>query len=203
MLGTRHHLRKLLFFLSFTVLSGLQSVQAQIAETMASPTPLSSPSESNDSILARRAIAALEHLGANVLTHQSYGEFESDGRLARIPLETFSHKLDEVTREVQSILAELSDGKLKNHLSNSLYSYRDGTFWWARLEPQKVIKVETLRAAFATTTSTERFFSSTVPYTVVIHWRQAHKYLVRARKLLSEGKSGSLHSPSLHSDSSH
>jgi len=149
---------------------------------------LRSAAKRDDSILAGYAVASLERLKEEVLVYRSYGEFESDGRLARVPLETFTDTLNQVTAEVESIVSQLSDAKLRSHLSNSLYSYRDGAAWWARLDPQRVVTTADLRAGFATTTPAERFFQSTAPYTVVVHWRQANRYLLQAQELMVEAK---------------
>jgi hypothetical protein len=155
---------------------------------MVASTHLRSAAKHDDSVLARRGVAALEQLKAAVLVYRSYDEFESDGRLARVPFDTFTDKLMQVTAEVESILSQLSDAKLRNYLSNSLYSYRDGAFWWAKVDQPKVVTISSLRVGFTTTTQAERYFTSTIPYTVVVHWRQANEYLIRAKRLIVEGE---------------
>jgi hypothetical protein len=162
-------------------------MHAQTANSIVATTNLRSAAERDDPILAQRAVASLEQLKAAVVVYTSSDTFESDGRLARVPLETFADKLSQVTAEVESIIAQLSDAKVRRELSNSLYSYRDGAFWWAKIDPQKVVKIANLRAGLTTITPAERFFTSTVPYRVVMHWRQANKHLRRAQKLIDEG----------------
>lgn len=198
MLDKPQHLRVLLLLFAFALLAAQNSIHAQTVNTTVESTHLRSAAKRDDSILAHRAVAALEQLKADVIAYQSYDEFESDGRLARVPIETFSDKLNQVTAEVESILSQLSDSKLKNHLSNSLYSYRDGAFWWAKIDQKKVVTAANLRLGFTTTTRAESFFMSTVPYTVAIHWRQANTYLLRAQQLLAEANpTASRHSRSL------
>ena len=186
MLNTSHHLSIRLFLFAFALLTAQHSIYAQTANTIVASTHLRSAAKHDDFILAHDAVASLERLKAAVLVYRSHSEFESDGRLARVPLETFTDKLNQVTAEVESILSQLSDAKLRSHLSNSLYSYRDGAFWWAKLDQRKVVTIANLRVGFTTTTPAERYFTSTVPYTVVVHWRQANKYLLRAQRLIVE-----------------
>ena len=188
MMNTNHYLSIRLFLVAFALLTAQHSIQAQTANTIFASTPLRSAVKRDDSILAQRAITALQQLKASVIVYGSYDEFESDGRLARTPLETFTDKLNRVTAEVESILSQLSDAKLRSQLSNSLYSYRDGAFWWAKLDQRKIVAISSLRLGFTTTTPTERYFTSIVPYTVVVHWRQANRYLLRAQRLIVEGE---------------
>lgn len=201
MLNASRHLSIPLSLFAFALLTAQGSIHAQNANGTVASTHLQSTAKSNDSILARRAVASLKQLKADVIVYRSYDEFESDARLARVPLDTFIDKLNQVTAEVEAILPQLSDARLRSHLSNSLYSFRDGAFWWSKLDQQKVVTTANLRFAFTTTTQGERFFTSTVPYTVVVHWRQANRYLLRAERLIAEANStGSPHSRSLFSD---
>ena len=187
MSNTNHLLFLLFVFVfAFALLTAPHSIHAQCANTIAASTHLRSPGKRDDSVLAQHAIASLERLKADVHVYRSYGEFESDGRLARVPLESFTKELNQVTAEVESILSQMADAKLKSHLRNALYSYRDGAFWWAKADHRKVVTTAGLRADFATTMPAERFFAATAPYTVVIHWRQASRYLLRAQRLMTE-----------------
>jgi|SRR5688572_21382430 len=175
-----------MFLFAFALLTAQESLQAQNANTMVASIHLRSEVRRDDSSLALRAVAALEQLKADVLVHRWDGEFESDGKLARVQIETFTAKLNQATAEIESILPQLSDVKLRSHLRNSLYSYRDGAFWWAKVDQRKVVTIANFRLSFAPTTPADRFLASAVPYTVVIHWRQANKYLLRAQKLIIE-----------------
>lgn len=186
MLRTHHHLSGRLFLFAFALLTAQHSMHAQTANISVASPSLRSAAKRDDSVLAQRAVSSLEQLDAAVVVYSSYGTFESDGRLARVPLQHFADKLKQVTAEVESIILQLSDVKLRRELSNSLYSYRDGAFWWAKLDPQKVVKITDLRAGLTTITSADRFFTSAVPYRVVMHWRQANKYLLRAQRLMAE-----------------
>jgi len=188
MLDTTRQLRAFLLLLGFTLFTPQASLHAQTSSTTAASTQLQSADKRDESTLVNRAFAALEQLRADVIVYRSYGEFENDGRLARVPLDTFIDNLNQVTAEVEAILPQLSDAKLRNYISNSLYSYRDGAFWWAKLDQRRVVTTAGLRLSFATSTPAERFLNSTVPHTVVIHWRHANEYLMRAHKLVTEAK---------------
>jgi hypothetical protein len=136
-----------------------------------------------------KAIAALKRLDEAVIVYRSLAEFEDGRRLARVSLRTFEHELQEVNTEVQPLLDEMPAGKLKQQLINALDSFRDGVFWWRQIDQPRVVSVAAL-AAERTLSPADIAFVSTVPYTVAIHWRQAHGYLNQSEKLLSESASG-------------
>ena len=187
MLHTLPHLRRLALVFTCALMSVQISTYAQtVNETTVSTGSHAAANLNDDCKFAYRAIAELEQLKASIFVCRSYDEFEDDGRLARVSLDTFNDKLNRVTAEVESILPRISDTKLRTHLSNSLHSYRDGAYRWANLGQQKVVSLERLRTEFKTTTPTERFFTSSIPHTVVIHWRQASRYLQRAQRLLGD-----------------
>ena len=135
--------------------------------------------------LAVRAINALERLDDKVLIYRSLGEFERSGKFARVSFEEFKDEWHEVMNKVEQVLTVLPDGKLKREITNSLYSYRDGVFWWSKIHQPRVIHVSNFSFGEVTQKSSDTAYSATIPYTVVIHWRQANKYLKRAQALLS------------------
>lgn len=139
----------------------------------------------DDYSLASQAITALKRLRTEVICYRSRGEFESDGRLARVPFEIFARKLDEVAAEIEPVLPKLRDSKLRSYLTNSLESYRDGAFWWSRLGQTKVVAISNLQRFHTTTTPAERFLAENAPYTVVINWQLADRYLLRAQQSMT------------------
>lgn len=140
---------------------------------------------SDEGILAARTIAALRRLDDDVLVYRSLGDFEANGRLARVSFAAFQNDLQEVTAEVEPVLSRLSPGKLKSEISNALASYQDGAFWWQKIDQPRVVHVSALTATEFNRTPSDTAFLSTVPYTVAIHWRQASKYLKHAEELMS------------------
>jgi hypothetical protein len=132
-----------------------------------------------DQVVATRAMLLLKRLDDDVIVHQSLGEFEESGKLARVSLDEFKSHLAEATVEVESISLLLSDRRLKNEMRNALASYRDGAFWWQKVHEPKVINVSSLTPE-TNRTPADAFLLANAPYTVAIHWRQAHKYLQRA-----------------------
>ena len=136
-----------------------------------------------DRILVNRIIRSLHKLRTDVIVHRSLDHFERDGRVAHVAFETFARKLEEVTTEIAPLLSKVSASRLRISLINTLESYRDGAFWWSKLDQQKVVNIRNVQNAFTTTAPPERFFDSTIPYTVAIHWRLADKYLTKAEKL--------------------
>jgi hypothetical protein len=141
--------------------------------------------EDKDQILASRAIEALKRLDRNVFVYRSLGDFEENGKLARVSFETFQNDLQEVTAEVEPLLSRLPHGRLKNEISNALDSYRDGAFWWQKIDQPRVVHVSALEFTEIAHTPSDTAFLTTVPYTVAIHWRQAGRYLKRAEELMN------------------
>ena len=142
----------------------------------------------NDLVLATRIVAVLKRLDGDVLVYRSLGDFEADGRLARVPFEVFKGNLQKVTAQVEPLLSQLPEGKLKAEISNVLASYRDGEFWWQRVYQPRVMNVSAMSFVQAAETPSDAVFLSTIPYTVAIHWRQASKYLKRAEGLVNGTK---------------
>jgi hypothetical protein len=141
--------------------------------------------EQNDFVLANRAIAALKQLQAKVIVYRSLQDFEADSRLGRVSLDTFKADLHSVSTELEPILTQLSDRRLRAHLTNALYSFRDGAFWWEKVVQPHVVTITELTSGSRSVTRAETFFIATVPYTVAIHWRQAAKFLLQAETLVT------------------
>ena len=139
-----------------------------------------------DQILAARAIAALKRLDKDVLVYRSLGDFEENGKLARVSFEAFRNDLGGVTAEVEPLLSRLPQSRMKTEMRNALDSYRDGAFWWQKIDRPGVVHVSALAFSENTRTSSDTALLATVPYTVAIHWRQAEKYLKRAEGLMNE-----------------
>jgi hypothetical protein len=133
-----------------------------------------------DQVPAARAIAALKRLDRDVLVYRSLGDFEESGKLARVSFETFKNDLHAVTAEVETMLSRLPPGRLKTEIRNALDSYRDGAFWWQKIDQPRVVHISALAFSEPTRTASDTALLANVPYTVAIHWRQAEKYLKRA-----------------------
>jgi len=133
-----------------------------------------------------KAISALKRLQDQVIVYRSFGEFEENGRLARVPLQTFEMELRDVTLELQPIISEMPPSKLRNEIVNALASYRDGLFWWQKIDQPHVVHVSALRYDEQNRTPSDLAFLSNVPYTVAINWRQAQAYLIEAERLLAK-----------------
>jgi hypothetical protein len=139
-----------------------------------------------------KAIAALKRLDEDVIVYRSLADFEDGRKLARVPLRTFEQKLAKVNAEVQPVLDEMPAGKLKLQLTNALDSFRDGVFWWRQIDQPRVVSVLALAPAHETRSPADSAFASTMPYTVAIHWRQAHAYLAQSEKLLNPSTRGEI-----------
>ncbi len=140
--------------------------------------------ENNNHALAARAVGALKRLENDALVYRSLGEFEANNKLARVPFDTFRSNLQEVSAEIEAILAELPDGRVKFAISNSLSSYQDGAFWWAKTYQPRVVNVSMLDFLESTRVPSDNPFMATAPYTAAINWRQASKYLKQAEELI-------------------
>ena len=143
----------------------------------------------NDQMLAARAISALKRLGRDVLVYRSLGDFAENGKLARVSCEAFKNDLRAVTAEVEPLLARLPQSRLRIEMRNALDSYRDGAFWWQKIDQQmdqpRVVHVSALAFSEHTSTLSDAALLANVPYTVAIHWRQAEKYLKRAEGMMN------------------
>ena len=166
----------------------LSSLSVLLISTAAYSQSLAKPNRSTSETSARdvnaKAIAALRRLDEDVIVYRSLAEFEDGRKLARVSLRTFEHELTEVSAEVQPWLNEMPDGKLKLQLTNALDSFRDGVFWWRKIDQPRVVSVSALASSERTRSLADEAFLSTMTYTVAIHWRQAHDYLARAERTL-------------------
>jgi len=141
--------------------------------------------EDNDQMLAARAIAALKRLDRDVLVYRSLGDFEESGKLARVSCDAFKNDLHAVTADVEPLLARLPQSRLKTEIRNALDSYRDGAFWWQKIDQPRVVHVSALAFSEHTRTPSDTALLANAPYTVAIHWRQADKYLKRAEGMMN------------------
>ena len=181
-----------MLFLAVSVSAHGQSV----ARANSSRNPISQTETGNDQMLAARAISALKHLDRDVLVYHSLGDFEESGKLARVSFDVFKNDLQAVTAEVEPLLSRLPQSRLKTEIRNALDSYRDGAFWWQKLDHQidhpidqpRVVHVSALAFSESTRTSSDTALLANVPYTVAIHWRQAEKYLKRADGMMNEAQ---------------
>src|SRR5712691_5934514 len=156
-----------------------------VARVNPSRNPISQTETGDDQVLAARAISALKRLDRDVLVYRSLGDFEESGKLARLSFETFRNDLGEVTAEVEPLLSRLPQSRLKTEIQNALDSYRDGAFWWQKIDRPRVVHVSALAFSETTRTSSDTSLLANVPYTVAIHWRQAEKYLKRAEGMMN------------------
>jgi len=131
-----------------------------------------------------RAIAILSRLDQAVIVYRSFGEFEESHKLTRVSLLAFEQSLREADAEIRPLLDELPHGTSETMLINALDSYRDGAYWWRQIDQPRVVDIKALALNSQTRTSADAAFRFTIPYTVAVHWRQAHKYLMQAAKSL-------------------
>jgi hypothetical protein len=172
---------------------GSISVQAQTLRPDLNLAPLTSAAEcktadtepKTDIALARQAVDALKRLERTVIVYESLADFESNSRIARVSFEIFYADLADVTAELEPLLAKVSDRKLRTQLINALDSYRDGAYWWSKIQQRYVITLQRLSYSGTVASSSDAFFVSTIPSTTVIHWRHAATFLRQAERLLA------------------
>lgn len=131
-----------------------------------------------------KAIAALKRLDKDVIVYRSLADFQENGKLARVSLQTFQRELNEVTREVEPVIMRMPASKLKMKLRNALDAFRDGAYWWRLVDQPRVVNVSALASSDITRSSADAAFLETAPYTVAINWRQGHAYLTQAEMLV-------------------
>jgi len=171
-------------FLISTAARGQTVARVNLSETESRINALRT--EDKDQILAARAISALKRLDRDVLVYHSLGDFEDSGKLGRVSCETFRNDLGEVTDQVEPLLSRLPQSRLKTEIRNALDSYRDGAFWWQKIDQRRVVHVSALAFSESTRSSSDTALLANVPYNVAIHWRQAEKYLKRAEGMMNE-----------------
>jgi hypothetical protein len=130
-----------------------------------------------------RAIAALKRLDTQLIVYRSLADFQENGKLARVSLQTFQQELNDVTREVEPVIMRMPASKLKMKLRNALDAFRDGAYWWRLVDQPRVVNVSALASSDISRSSADAAFLQTTPYTVAINWRQAHAYLTQAEIL--------------------
>jgi hypothetical protein len=150
-----------------------------------SPQPGIENTVTDEMVLASRSLVALKRLEKDVLVFRSLGDFEANGKLARVSYQAFRNDLNEVSAEVEPLISRLPESKVKTELTNALASYRDGEFWWQKIDQPRVVHVSALTSTSTSRTPSDTAFADTVPYTVTIHWRQANRYLKRAEQLIN------------------
>jgi hypothetical protein len=151
-----------------------------------SPNLMAESETRDDRVPAARAVTLLKRLDDDVIVYRSLGDFEANGRLAQVSFAKFANDLQAVTNEVEPMLSRMPQGRLRTAITNALDSYRDGAFWWEKIDQPRVVHVSALTPS-STSSSSDSAFLASVPYTVAIHWRQANGYLKRANELLNKG----------------
>ena len=180
----------LLTSLFFAPLAASAQSVARVKQ-ISTPQPGIENTVTDEMTAAARSIVALKRLEKDVLIYRSLGDFEGNGKLARVSYQAFRNDLNEVATEVEAQLARLPESKLKAELGNALASYRDGEFWWQKVDQPRVVNVSALAATRDSRAPSDTALLSTVPYTVAIHWRQAGRYLRSAERLVNEVRQNS------------
>jgi len=139
-----------------------------------------------DQMLAARVIESLKILESKVLVYRSLGDFERSGKIARVSLADFKKDLQKLSLEAEGTLAWLPQNLLKSELSNSLHSFADGAYWWEQIDQPRVIRVSEMAARDLYVSAPQAALLTTVPYTVVVHWRHGSAYLQHAEQLLAK-----------------
>ena len=138
----------------------------------------------NDSALAANAVAALRAIEQDVRAYASLAEFAEGREVANVSFKQFSAKVSETFRTVDSILASLPRGRVRQQIENARNSYRDGLFWWRKTHQRGELTVSADALVEADPFEMERLDPVAVGYTVIINWRNASKYTTRAEESL-------------------
>jgi hypothetical protein len=139
-----------------------------------------------DQMLAARVVESLKILESKVLVYRSLGDFERSGKIARVSLADFKKDLQKLTLEAEGSLAWLPQNLLKSELSNSLHSFADGAYWWEQIDQPRVVRVSEMAARDLYVPAPQAALLTTIPYTVVVHWRHGSVYLQHAEQLLAK-----------------
>jgi hypothetical protein len=178
----RPSLALLILFFGSTVVCGQSVARLDTSTNLIPETEIR-----DDRTPAARALTLLKHLDDEVIVYRSLGDFEATGKLAQVSFAKFAKDLQIVTNEVEPMLSRMPQGRLRTAITNALDSYRDGVFWWQKIDRPRVVHVSALTST-ATRSSSDSAFMASVPYTVAIHWRQANGYLKRAEELTARSR---------------
>ena len=138
-----------------------------------------------DQMLAARLIESLKVLESEVFIYHSLGDFETSGKVSRVPFAIFKRDLERVSADAERTLSWLPQNMLKNQLSNALHSFQDGAFWWEQIDQPRVVKVTDLVSKDLYRSPSVAALLTTVPYTVAINWRHGSRYLRRAEQMMN------------------
>jgi hypothetical protein len=134
-----------------------------------------------DQVVGARAILLLKRLDDDVIVYESWEDFAASANLARVPFESFQRDLIEIIPELQKLVSSLPPTPLRADLIKAFVAYRDGADWWQKISEPRVVKISELKSVRRDSTSDASFVAG-IPYTVAIHWRQAHNHLQCAVK---------------------
>jgi len=132
-----------------------------------------------DQVVGSRVILLLKRLDDDVIVYESLADFEANGRLARVPLETLQRDLLEITPELRKLITSLPDTPLRADLINAFVSFREGADSWEKISNLRAVNFSELRSRTVDATS-DACFVGGLPYTVAAQWRQANQYLQSA-----------------------
>jgi hypothetical protein len=138
-----------------------------------------------DQTLAARVIDLLKALETQVIVYQSLGDFETNGKLARVPFSTFKKQLLSVSADAENILAWLPQNTLKSEIGNALHSFQDGAYWWEQIDSPRVVRASDLVPSDYNRSGSEVALLTTVPYTIAVNWRQGCNYLKHAEQMMN------------------
>lgn len=178
----RPSLALLILFFGSTVVCGQSVARLDRSTNFVAETEIR-----DDRVPTVRALALLKRLDEDVIVYRSLGDFEANGRLAQVSFAKFANDLQVVTNEVEPMLSRMTQGRLRTAITNALDSYRDGAFWWQKIDQPRVVHVSAL-TSIGSRSSSDSAFMASVPYTVAIHWRQANGYLKRAEELMDRSR---------------
>ncbi len=138
-----------------------------------------------DIILAEQALASLSRLAGMVEGYSTGEAFEAALRAKRISFEQLSQEISESVLAVDQALASMPRGRLHLLLSNARSSYRDGLFWWGKVNRVYAKTVSVNNLASAEPLKLIGLPSRTVSGTVLANWKSALRYTREAEKALS------------------
>ena len=179
--------------LTIIILVAAAQAYAQPVRTMLSEPSLETCSRDDvpsddvrcNDVIAYRALTALQQLRNDVVIYRSAAQFDGNGKLARVTLQTFQENLAAMRADFEPLLLRLPSGKTRTALLNALYSFRDGVFWWQKIPASRTVHISALAFEEARFTPADAALVANAPYTVANHWRLADRYLRRAASLMA------------------
>lgn len=138
----------------------------------------------HDQLIAARVVEVLRPLEELLTVSRSFADYQERRALSRSSFDKLEREFADALGNAAGLLASMPRGPAFYHLSGARDSYRDGLFWYRKVNPARRMVVSA--SAFERDPLQEaRLDADQVGYTISVNWRAAAKYTRLAEQSLS------------------